>query len=742
MKRICAVALIGALLVLHGSGLAAPAGIRREASGAQTGDEGAVTAGVPQGYTTVAEKGGLSLAIDLETANIVVRDEAAGSDWYTSPPGVLEDESMSAHMAEQLASSLLVSFIDSTLNEVTVNSYDGSVKESAYEVRQIKDGLKITYDFSAESMQFRIPVQVTLGEEYAQAEILYDEIEEYGAARITNIDLFPSFGAGKVGEDGYLFLPSGSGALVDYADSESSSASYRQMVYGENPAVGLLLKTKPEQGAIRLPVFGAKNGDAAFLAVLHAGEAAGSIYARGSAGDSPYFAAGAGFVYHQKDLTGIRDKEANYRTVVMVEDKPVDVNPVVRYYFLRDEDADYSGMARCYRAYLIQRYGLKPKAQEGRHVALEFFGTTRRKTTFLGIPITRTVNATTFGQTQSILDALREKGAGEADVLLYGFEKGGFENRYPFSAALDGGEQGYTALRESAPDSRFYLAFDLVRDYGGGFRLFSHNTYARSLNKVAVVRREPLRSTGDWNTDAPSWKYVSAASLLEKLPDFLKGVPSGNNTGLLLRRFGEELGSDFNPEAPTDRTQMQEVYRRAADQAGKSVGQLAAEGGNAYLLDSASLLTEIPSSNNGHDLFTETVPFYSMVLHGYVSLTSTPVNDAGSPADFLLTLLETGIRPTYRLTGCDPADLAETPLNYLVNTKADNWLDDIAAASACYGEIQKGLGDVPIRSHAYEGPCSVVTYENGVVLIANHTGVDADCRGRTIPAGQILRVDP
>lgn len=89
---------------------------------------------------------------------------------------------------------------------MTVNSYDGSVKESAYEVRQIKDGLKITYDFSAESMQFRIPVQVTLGEEYAQAEILYDEIEEYGAARITNIDLFPSFGAGKVGEDGYLFL--------------------------------------------------------------------------------------------------------------------------------------------------------------------------------------------------------------------------------------------------------------------------------------------------------------------------------------------------------------------------------------------------------------------------------------------------------------------------------------------------------------------------------------------------------
>lgn len=46
MKRICAVALIGALLVLHGSGLAAPAGIRREASGAQTGDEAGKKLGV------------------------------------------------------------------------------------------------------------------------------------------------------------------------------------------------------------------------------------------------------------------------------------------------------------------------------------------------------------------------------------------------------------------------------------------------------------------------------------------------------------------------------------------------------------------------------------------------------------------------------------------------------------------------------------------------------------------------
>ena len=76
-----------------------------------------------------------------------------------------------------------------------------------------------------------------------QVRILYDDIREYGKSKITRIDLLPWFGAGAADEEGYLFIPDGSGALVDFADNTHDAPTYRMPVYGSDPAVDLLLKT-------------------------------------------------------------------------------------------------------------------------------------------------------------------------------------------------------------------------------------------------------------------------------------------------------------------------------------------------------------------------------------------------------------------------------------------------------------------------------------------------------------------
>ncbi|MFR8331250.1 MAG: DUF5696 domain-containing protein [Oscillospiraceae bacterium] len=244
---------------------------------------------------------------------------------------------------------------------------------------------------------------------------------------------------------------------------------------------------------------------------------------------------------------------------------------------------------------------------------------------------------------------------------------------------------------------------------------------------------------------------------LENFAGFLlKGVPLRKQYGGLLWVAPVRRGagrSDFNPEAPTDRTQMQEVYRRAADQAGKSVGQLAAEGGKiAYLADSASLPTEIPSSNNGHGFaLAETVPgFYSMVLQRLRLPTSTPVNDAGSPADFLLTSRNRDPPHSSPRTGRESAaDLcAETPpLNYLGQTRKRQQLVGryCGGLRLLCGEIQKRTGGRPrFVLNAYEGPCSVVTHGKRGRSHRQSHGRGRGLPGRrTIPAGQSpLRVDP
>lgn len=696
-----------------------------------------------EAFTVVAETDRLELGIDLITGNVAVRDKMYATVWYANPPD-LEQQEISGEMADQLRSQLIISFVDASRNDMTVNSYEGCVQADTFEVRQIDNGVRITYDFTEDVTRFRIPVEITLAEDYMQASIVYADLEEYGTSRLTSVSLLPYFGTGHSAEDGYALIPDGSGALIRFSDNTRAAAAYHQPVYGSDPSVNLLLKSTDNAQSIRMPVFGIQKTDNAFLAVIHKGEAAASLRAESDSGLSPYTAAYSAFMYHQQDLTGIRDKESNQRTVLMLHDQPVKEAPCVRYYFLGGDDAQYSGMARRYQQYLEKEAGLTLRAEGGRSVSLQFFGKTSKEASFLGIPYRKSVVATTLDQTAQALDRLREKGLDGANVLLYGFEKGGFQNRYAFQATFDsalGGRKGYERLLEAAKDSRIYMVYDLTRDYGGGFRLFSRNQYAKSLNKVNVLRQMPLMSTWDWNEKGPSWKYVAAASLEKNGERLLTSLNKQGIAGVLFHHMGGELYSDFHESCPTDRQQLSELYQSISRKTTEAGIRLAADGGNAYMAGLADLQIEAPIDNSGQDIFSETVPFYAMVYHGYVTMASQPVNLAVDPQAFLTTLLQTGVQPAYWLTGCASSELNETSLQFLYNSSFDKWEEEIAAAGTRYEQLQQGLEQVRIREHSRTGDLSLVRYENGVVLAANFGDKELQWRGHSIPAGEVLRIE-
>lgn len=131
----------------------------------------------------------------------------------------LEGLELSQEMLRQLQSQLIITFVDAALNEMTVNSQEGCVQADTFEVRQIANGVRIVYDFAEAVTSFRIPVEITLADDYVQASIVYPEIEEYGTSRLTSVSLLPYFGAGESGEDGYALVPDGSGALIRFSDS-------------------------------------------------------------------------------------------------------------------------------------------------------------------------------------------------------------------------------------------------------------------------------------------------------------------------------------------------------------------------------------------------------------------------------------------------------------------------------------------------------------------------------------------
>ena len=97
---------------------------------------------------------------------------------------------------------------------------------------------------------------------------------------LTSISLLNYFGASDTDSDGYMMIPDGSGALIYANNGKTAASPYNRRVYGTDYAnqpipefstVGL--------AQVHLPVFGLKDNDQAFLAIIEEGDAMARIEA-------------------------------------------------------------------------------------------------------------------------------------------------------------------------------------------------------------------------------------------------------------------------------------------------------------------------------------------------------------------------------------------------------------------------------------------------------------------------------
>lgn len=115
----------------------------------------------------------------------------------------------------------------------------------------------------------------TLGEEL----LVYDQTRELVTYPLTSVALLRFFGAADSTEEGYIFVPDGSGALIYLNNGKTNQTLYSEPVYGRDGALPTGERLPYEKKTNHLPVFGMKRGNQAFLAVIEEGEALAQIRA-------------------------------------------------------------------------------------------------------------------------------------------------------------------------------------------------------------------------------------------------------------------------------------------------------------------------------------------------------------------------------------------------------------------------------------------------------------------------------
>ena len=673
-----------------------------------------------------AQADDLTLSFDEASAALTVTDKRTGKVWSA---GMTEE-----YYGQPLSNDLHKKAVASLFN-VTYIGADNYISS----VRSTDDAMDVTFTAEKDGVTARAAIRDTgiaftvrfaLRGNTLVASVPSDQIEETDDDRLTSIELLPFLGASVDSEDGYIVFPDGSGALYEFGPHDGAPSTYYQMeVYGNYFYDYDEYIRDVENGIkkVMLPVFGIKQGNGAVLAAITKGQAACSVRL------SP-----SGYVYDAARVSPIFNyrysyemETANAGAYIIMQEKTREMSDFeVQYTFLAGEDADYSGMARTYRRFLLQNDLLR-QSDCTVNVALDYLLSLQKPMMLW----TENVAASDFAGGGDILELLAEKGIGSVKLNLLGWQKNGYNvypSHFPVSRAC-GGSSGLQALLEKgntlgaavALNDNFFLAQSTQSGYSRRDDL-AYNT----KNKIYADNDET-----NFLMDVRAAKDTFTGSWVGKAKDC--GVNAVNLDDIARTFYAN--GSTRSPLKRTETEYALISMLQAADEAFSFVG---VSGGNLYGLRYADQLYDIPESSSRDFVFDRDIPFFQMVVHGYLPYTpEIPGNFSNDYPQTVLRWAEYGFVPYFSVAESSASALKDCYNEGVLVSGFADVQEKIIETSARFADTLGGLQRVAIHTHrVLDNGLTEVTYDNGASVLVNYGTQPIAYRGVTVGASDFCVV--
>ena len=595
-----------------------------------------------------------------------------------------------------------------------------------------------------DSVWFRVPLTYRLEGDTLVAtvnpeEVTYNDQGYY----LVGIDLLRYFGA-SLREDGYLFVPDGSGALIRFHNGKTSVSSYGAQVYGQDRTMIYTTYYESQIDAVntvKMPVFGIKDEDRAMLAIIEDGDANAVINAEVSGKTTGYNDVYASFSYLQYGAASLDDM-VGANSYYMYSQPEFEGSFTLRYAFLSGDQADYSGMAGRYRAYLIERGILGEKHTEtSLPFYAEYIGAIDRSKTILGVKYTAVEAVTTFAGAKEISQRLHDGGVENLNIVYSGWMNGGLHGtaatKCKIVSGLSRGGMNYADFRNYAEeiDADLYMTLDLQYVYKDEwFDGYSAMKYAPRYfdnTNIRVVEYGLASRVKEGNLASLISPYY-----VEDITDELRGALKKRQVqGVNLGTLSWELYSDLLDSNYTDR-QMAKGCNTAA--MGTLLdGELAMIGdnANAYAWGYAGELFNVPLYSNHYMIIDEEVPFYEMVVHGYLPYAGSALNFADDYETAVLKSVESGAGLNFKWIYADNSIVKETDFDHLYSVNYEAWIDRAVETYRRVNEETGYLSGVEMLSHEIVRDGVVkVTYADGSIVCVNYTDETVTESGMQIDA--------
>lgn len=641
----------------------------------------------------------------------------------------------------------------SNSNYHTLQSLTAKNRIYAYEVLYTKGGYTtedLNYDndlFGIETpdtsfAQFFVVLEVRLTFNGIDVSVPTQVIQEPENFSITSISVLPYLGGEKIHTNGYMFVPDGSGALIDFDSFKTEDYIYNKQVYNND----LLSYTGfsnyySYSEEITMPVFGVANLDEekAVIGIIESGGEIANIYASSSkylnhkynrvySKFSPYIIDSIG-LYGTYDTNKVR----------IQSEKMVQLEYKVKYIFLTGDKANYYGMAKQYQKYLIEKYDLDKIYQDNAKINLEIVGSVSILDNIVGIPYQRDYALTTYSQIKTISEDMLESNI-NFDLIISGWMNNGLNQTSASKLNLISSMKDDVSFKQL--NTYFYenninvtYAANILKVYGNnknGFIRNSHSTRVMDNSvykfyKYSLASNEFDTSTEEFYYLSP--KYIQSISniLNNKISDYEISNITLNDLGLLYT-------ADYHKSNFIDPIKSRKMVIEGLNILNKN--HLTLRNPFDYALKNSDYIIDINYESSNYYIFSNTIPFKQLVYNDLInySLGNSNNGTASFSEITYLKALETGADLKYLLTFNDTSYLAKTEYNYLNATYYQNWKDEIISYYERLNEFVQTIGSRIIIKHEILQNCVYkVTYQTNKEVIFNYNSYPVIIDGIEIP---------
>lgn len=643
------------------------------------------------------------LLVNTQTGIFAFRTKDGEHIWWSNPYNADDDPVANNSKKEDLKSSLVINAVKVTDTEApstTVRSYKDSVNaivETADDIRpglvvtMVENGFRAEYTFPNEGIT--IPYYITLKDDYIEASIAVSEIYEVesepsliaeSSRSVVDVNLLQDLGAAFSDEEGYIITPDGSGAVINFNNGKSKTNEYTQRIYGRDLSKSQEMAPKKTEQAY-LPILGIVRKDNALLEVVTEGSAYATARAAVSGQKATsYNSAWFNFTLRATDTYFMGGQNASslnaYQQNLIPEERVT-----VRYYPIVKDDVSFVDVAKRYQRYLVEEKGLTKVENEEAPLYLDLYGGTVKEQSVVGFPVKLETAATTYEEAKQILQELNALGVDKMIVTYEDFNAAGITSRISNSVDYSGtlgGKNKWNELKSYCEASGIMLApsFDLMEYERSGNGYTKTGASAIAITKAYATQGVYELAFGTPHDTRSSW-YILSPYFFERV--YGEVVTSCQKEGMKAISVADgtnKLYSDFtgNTTRNTSRQQAVNNLIKGYEMINQSGMTFVSGAANDYALPYVDYLKDVPLYSSNFDVYDYDIPFYEIVIHGYIPYTTKAKNASSSADEMFVYSVATGTPLHYEVMFEDPNEFTDCSYDELFYTYYKGWLQDIS----------------------------------------------------------------